>query len=69
MLQPDACSMKHIPLSLYPDYDRRSRDRTGSADPGIGTKFMPSPGARGLGMLDAITAGEEFRLALRTCAA
>ena len=61
--------MQLFPLSLYPDCDRRSRNRTGSADPAAGVGLTLATGARGLGTLHAITAGEEFRLALRTCAA
>ena len=61
--------MQLFPLSLYPDCDRRSRNRTGSADPAAGVGVTLAAGARGLGILHAITAGEEFRLALRTCAA
>jgi len=67
-----------IPLSLYPDCDRRSRDRTGSAD------LAAMPENRRCGKRSrtrssdvpiqksardyTITAGEEFHLALRTYA-
>ena len=56
-----------IPFSLHPDYDRRPRDHTGSAD-----LAMPQPklsalsSARGLDALRAITAGGELHPALRT---
>ena len=64
-----------IPLSLYPDFDRRSRNRTGSADLAVipenrcGGKRSRTRTSVQYALCLAITAGEEFRLALRTCAA
>lgn len=60
--------INRIPLSLYPDYDRRLRNRTGSADLAVGMMggIDPMASARGLGTLHAITAGGEFHPALRT---
>lgn len=54
-----------IPFSLHPDYDRRPRDHTGSADL-AGRCRLTS--ARGLDALRAITAGGELHPALRTFA-
>jgi hypothetical protein len=47
------------PVLSHPDYDRRLRDHTGSAD-------LAWASARGLGTLRAITAGGELHPALRT---
>ena len=46
------------PVLFHPDYDRRLRNYTGSAD-------LPERSARGLGIA-AFTAGGEFHPALRT---
>src|SRR5450830_1758949 len=56
-----------IPFSLHPDYDRRPRDHTGSADL-VDRRPRPwgSSSARGLDALRAITAGGELHPALRT---
>ena len=48
-----------IPFSLHPDYDRRPRNPTGSAD-------LTEVSARGLNALRVITAGGESHPALRT---
>jgi hypothetical protein len=62
------CLINRNPLSLYPDYDRRLRNRTRSADlakrNNVDTISIAS--ARGLDILHAITAGGELRPALRT---
>lgn len=56
-----------IPFSLHPDYDRRPRDHTGSADLGYPQPSrVDLPSARGLCALRAITAGGELHPALRT---
>ena len=56
-----------IPFSLHPDYDRRPRDHTGSADLAAGLrKQSKAPSARGLYTLRVITAGGELHPALRT---
>lgn len=56
-----------IPFSLHPDYDRRPRDHTGSADLDCPQpKRVDQPSARGLCALRAITAGGESHPALRT---
>lgn len=56
-----------IPFSLHPDYDRRPRDHTGSADLGaVLHKQFQAPSARGLYALRVITAGGELHPALRT---
>ena len=56
-----------IPFSLHPDYDRRPRDHTGSADlVAVLREQFEAPSARGLCALRAITAGGELHPALRT---
>ena len=56
-----------IPFSLHPDYDRRPRDHTGSADlAAVLHKQFEAPSARGLCVVHAITAGGELHPALRT---
>lgn len=50
-----------IPLSLYPDFNRRPRNHTGSAD-----LAAEQASARGLSALRKITAGGESHPALRT---
>ena len=56
-----------IPFSLHPDYDRRPRDHTGSADlAAVLREQFEAPSARGLCALRAITAGGELHPALRT---
>ena len=56
-----------IPFSLHPDYDRRPRDHTGSADlVAVLPEQFEAPSARGLCTLRAITAGGELHPALRT---
>jgi hypothetical protein len=55
---------KHRAL-FHPDYDRRPRNYTGSADPNASTETL---GARGLMRSLAITAGGDLHPALRTLA-
>lgn len=56
-----------IPFSLHPDYDRRPRDHTGSADlVAVPREQFEAPSARGLYTLRVITAGGELHPALRT---
>ncbi|GAA0453603.1 hypothetical protein GCM10009412_28980 [Aeromonas salmonicida subsp. achromogenes] len=53
-------------ILFHPDYDRRLRHLTGSADPDSGVK--PKSGARGLPESDRDTAGGELHPALRISA-